>query len=124
MFSKKTDGATSSFEKKADNRPNKTRQRRSGFCPKRFKPIPQICREFFQSVGNCANNRPDCDARSQKYGCHRNAIFFENFFYFSSKSHGFFSFLNLSLQISKLFVSLCNSFFGGFFVLGENIFII
>ena len=47
MFSKKTDGAPSGFEKKADYRPNKTGQSIGSFWPKRFKPISQICSEFF-----------------------------------------------------------------------------
>ena len=97
MFSKKTDGAPSGFEKKADYRSNKARQSRSGFCTKSFKTISQICSEFFQSVGNCPNNRTYCDARRQNDGCHGNAIFFEDLLYpFSERTRNFL------FQISEL----------------------
>ena len=124
MFGKKANGAPSGFEKKAHNRPDKAGQCRSCFCSKSFKPISYFCSEFFQSVGNCANNRGYRDARGQKDGGHSHAIFFEDLFNLFSEGHGLFSFLNQSLQISKLFISLCNSFLGGFFVLGKSIFII
>ena len=116
MFSKKTDGATSSFEKKAHNRPNKAWQSRSGFCSNGFKPISQICSEFFQSFGNYPSNRGDCDARGQKDGCHGQAIFFEDQLDPFSERQGIFSFRYLSFEPQKIFISSCNPFSSSLFI--------
>ena len=84
MFSKKTDCVASGFEKKADDRPNKTCKSISGFSTKSFKAISQICPELFQGAGNCAKNCTDCDARGKKDGGNCNSMFFEDRFYFFS----------------------------------------
>ena len=96
MFSKKTDGAASCFEKKGHNRPNNTWLRRSGLCSNRFKPISQICSEFFQSVGNYPNICAYCDARGQKDGRHGHAIFLKDLLDPFSERQGIFSFRYLS----------------------------
>ena len=50
MFSKKADGATSSFEKKADDRPYKTGQSIRGFSSKALSPFPKSAPSFFKAL--------------------------------------------------------------------------
>ena len=95
----------------------------AAFTPSVLRPSP-IFSPFFHSIGDCPKNSSNCGTRGKKDGGYCHAIFFENFFYFFSKRHGSFSFLNLSLQPRNLFVPLCYSCLCCFFVLGEGVFII
>ena len=123
MFCKKADDTPCSFENKADDSPNKTRQHRSGFYSKRFKAITHFFPVFFIALVIVLRTAPIVAPVARKMAVTVTPYFLKISFIFSQR-HGGFSFLNLSLQPRNLFVPLCYSCLCCFFVLGEGVFII
>ena len=89
----------------------------AAFAPTALRPFANLLpRDSVQSVGDCSNNSPDCDAGGEKDRCHRQAIFFEDLLDPFSERLGRFSFRYLSLKPEKLFISCCLPFSSGLFI--------